>query len=174
MAPSILDTLGRRSSLALLGAAYVSLSAWMFAQERSMRRSGAPGIVGFEFAGSANRAEEVLAAWGSDGCAAARRSLLIDYGVLLSYGPLMTALCRRSAERLRGRESRSLARLGPALASGQLAAAACDVVENTALLAVLKGRRGRLPVLAKAVATLKFSLLGAGVAYVVLGMRPER
>lgn len=136
-----------------------------------MRRSGGPGIVGFELAGSAERADEILAIWGPEGRAAARRSLLIDYGVLASYGPLMAILCRRSAERLEQRGNRRLARVGPVLASGQIVAAACDISENTALLAVLRGRRGLLPAVARASAVLKFLLLGGGAVYIALGMR---
>jgi len=63
--------------------------------------------------------------------------------------------------------------VGPMLEGGQLAAAACDVAENTALLAVLRGRRGNLPAVGTASAILKFSLLGAGAGYIVLGMRSE-
>jgi hypothetical protein len=146
----------------------------MFSQERRMRRSGGPGIVGLELAGSPRRVDEILAAWGPEGQAAARRSLLIDYGVLASYGPLMAILCRRSAERLRRRGGGGLARFGPVLAGGQLAAAVCDVGENTALLAVLQGRRGHLPAVARACAVLKFSLLGAGAIYLALGMSSKR
>jgi hypothetical protein len=58
------------------------------------------------------------------------------------------------------------------VARGQILAAACDVAENTALLAVLEGRRGRLPAIARACAAAKFSLLGAGALYVGLGLRP--
>jgi hypothetical protein len=173
MAALIFNAIRRRSSLSLLGAVYVSLSAWMFSQEKWMRRSGGPGIVGLELAGSVDRVEEILATWGPDGRAAARRSLLIDYGVLASYGLLMATLCRLSAERLRRRGSRRLSRLGPALARGQFAAAACDVAENTALLAVLRGQRGNLPAVGRASAILKFSLLGAGAGYIALGMRSE-
>jgi hypothetical protein len=159
---------GRRATLGALGASYVALSAWMFSQERAMRRSGGPGIVGLEFAGSTGRVEEILAAWGTDGRVAARRSLLIDYGVLASYGPLMFILCRGSAERQRRLGRSRLARLGSMLAAGQLIAALCDVGENSALLMVLAGRRGRLPALAKASAGAKFSLLGVGCLYVAL------
>jgi hypothetical protein len=95
---------------------------------------------------------------------------LIDNGVLASYGPLMATLCQRSAERLRRGGGGRLAGLGTMLAAGQLAAAACDVGENTALFAVLRGGRGRLPAVARASAASKFSLLGAGVIYVALGM----
>lgn len=157
------------AGLLSFGAAYLGLSAWMSSQERSMRRGGGPGIVGFELAGSDARVEEILAAWGPDGRAAARRSLLIDYGVLATYAPLMAGLCRGAASRLERRRSGRLAALGPALAAAQLIAGACDVVENTALLAVLAGRRRPLPEVATAAARLKFTLLAAGGGYLVAG-----
>jgi hypothetical protein len=135
---------------------YASASAAMFWQERAMRRPGGPGIVGLELAGSAERVEAILEAWGPEGQAAARRSLSIDYLVLAAYGPLLAELCRRAG-----------GRLGPATARAQYVAAACDIGENTALLAVLGGRRGRLPVLARGMALAKFTLLGAGVAHIV-------
>jgi hypothetical protein len=175
-APVVDDAVSNRTSRAPipLGVAYVVLSAWMFWQEREMRRQGATGIVGLELAGSAARVDEILTAWGPAGRAAARRSLLIDFGVLASYGPAMAALCRRSARRLERQGSARPARLGPVMASGQILAAACDVAENTALLAVLAGRRGRLPAIARASAAVKFSLLGAGALYICLGLRPRR
>jgi hypothetical protein len=131
-----------------LGVAYLGLSAWMFAQEPAMRRGGGPGIVGFELAGAVERAEAILEAWGSEGCAAARRSLLIDYLVLATYAPLLASFC-----------SGSVVDAAPYLA------AACDVGENTALLGVLVGRRGRLPEVARGLAVTKFGLLGASLAY---------
>ena len=137
-----------------------------------MRADGGPGIVGLELAGSAGRVEEILAAWGPRGRAAARRSLLIDYGVLACYGPLMAMLCRSSAERLERRGRRRLSGLGGGLAAGQLAAAGFDIAENTALLAVLAGRRGPLPRVASASAVAKFALLGAGLSYAAAGFRP--
>lgn len=161
-----------RLGLGLLGGGYLGLSAWMFSQEAAMRADGGSGIVGFELAGSAGRVEEILAAWGPDARSAARRSLLIDYGVLSCYGPLMARLCRSSAERLERRGHRRLSRLGSGVATGQLVAAGFDIAENTALLAVLAGRRGALPQVARASAVAKFALLGAGLAYVAAGFRP--
>lgn len=117
----------------------------MFAQEPAMRRGGGPGIVGLELAGSTERVDEILAGWGPEGRAAARRSLLIDYLVLATYAPLLASLC------------------GGPVAAAPYAAAVCDIGENTALLAILKGRRGCLPALAKGMATAKFALLGVGV-----------
>jgi hypothetical protein len=146
----------------------------MFSQERRMRRSGGLGIVGFELSGSPERVEQILGTWGADGRAAARRSLLIDYGVLAAYAPLMAMLSRRAAARLDRRGESSLSRLGPSIAVAQLAAAGFDVVENTALLAVLAGWRGHLPAVAKAAAGAKFGLLGAGGIYIAVGLRPRR
>ena len=59
MATSSFNAVERRCSLSLLVAVYLSLSGWMFSQERGMRRSGGPGIVGFELAGSVDRVEEI-------------------------------------------------------------------------------------------------------------------
>lgn len=145
----------------------------MFAQEKAMRAGGGPGIVGLELASSTERAEEILAAWGPGGRAAARRSLSIDYAVLACYGPLMSALCRSSAERLERRGRTRLSRLGAGIAAGQLAAAGFDVIENTALLAVLGGRRGAFPRVASASAVAKFALLGAGILYIGVGLDPR-
>jgi hypothetical protein len=131
------------AGVGFLGGGYLGLSAWMFSQEAAMRAGGGPGIVGFELAGSAGRVEEILAVWGSEGQSAARRSLLIDFGVLSCYGPLMALLCRTSAERLERRGRRRLSRLGAGVAAGQLAAAVA-----------------------------KFSLLGAGLSYLAAGLRP--
>jgi hypothetical protein len=158
-----------RVKLLALGGAYAGLSAWMFSQERAMRASGGPGIVGFELAGSPERAVEILATWGAEGRAAARRSLMIDYGVLAAYGPLMSVVCRSSAQRWERRGNSRLASLGRAIAAAQLLAALSDVVENTALLAVLHGRVGPLPAVAKVSAIAKFSLLGTGLIYLAVG-----
>ncbi len=52
----------------------------------------------------------------------------------------------------------------PSLAGG------FDAVENTALLAILAGRDGPLPAVARACATAKFSLLTAGWSYLLLAL----
>jgi hypothetical protein len=164
----------QRTVLASLTVAYLGFSAWMFSQEREMRRGGGPGIVGFELAGSTERAEEILAVWGPSGRAAARRSLLIDYAVLATYAPLMASLCRGASARQARRGRNRLALLGPTLVSAQFTAAACDVAENTALLRVHAGRRGSLPAIAGAAARMKFTLLAAGGLYVAASFAPER
>jgi hypothetical protein len=139
------------SSRGRLAVVYLGLSAWMFSQEPVIRRGGGPGIVGLELAGSTERVDEILAGWGPEGQAAARRSLLVDYLVLATYAPLLAGLC------------------GGPVAAAPYAAAVCDIGENTALLAILNGRRRRLPALAKGMATAKFALLGISVAAAARG-----
>lgn len=161
---------GRRGAALALAGAYASLSAVMFRQETAMKVEGGPGIVGFELAGSVERVDAILHAWGDRGAAAARRSLLIDYAVLGSYSPLMAILCSDAAERLRSQGRDRLSALGPLVSRAQLVAGACDAVENSALLAVLSGRRGALPAIARRSAQTKFALLSAGGIYLTLAV----
>jgi hypothetical protein len=69
--------------------------------ERRMRRSGGPRIIPFELAGNATRAQHIMARWGDDGQRAARWSLWLDFGYMLTYGTL-TALLVDRVRRRRG------------------------------------------------------------------------
>ena len=149
----------------ILLAANLAAGAYMVRQELVMRRTGGPGIVGFELVGSVARAEEILEEWEQEGQEAARRSLLVDYPYLATYAPLLAALCRDAGERFEDAGHRAPARLAPAIATAQYLAAACDAAEDTALLAILAGRRGRTPQLATTMALTKFCLLGLGLSY---------
>ena len=73
----------------------------MLVLERRMRSTGGPGIFGFELAGSPERAQQILEAWGPDGKSAARVSLLLDYPYLVSYAGLQAAGCGMAAEAFR-------------------------------------------------------------------------
>lgn len=55
-------------------------AAVMLVPERGMRKSGGPGIIPFELAGNAERVQEILTAWGSEGRRWARWSLWLDFG----------------------------------------------------------------------------------------------
>ena len=134
--------------------------------ERRMKRTGGGGIVPFELAGTRKRARHTMTMWGEDGRSAARTSLLLDYPFLVAYTGLNLAVTELAATAL----PKPLAALGPAVAAGQVAAAACDAAENTALLGVLSGRDQRLPAVARAFATVKFALLGAGWLYTAAGL----
>lgn len=151
-----------RSWLAGSAAVCAAYTAGMLFVERGMRRGGGPGILAFELAGSATRAESILSAWGAPGRRAARLSLWLDFGYMLSYGTLTTLLI----ELVRRRRGDPIAlRLLP------IGAVAGDVVEGVALFKVLDGvdvegnaRRARFAALSK------FALLGLALGYV--GARP--
>ena len=54
-----------------------------------MMDAGGPGIIGFELAGTQDRAAQILAEWGSSGIDAAKASLWIDYAYIAAYGTFL-------------------------------------------------------------------------------------
>ena len=72
----------RDNRLATAAVSFLGYTAGMLVLERRMRRSGGPGIIPFELAGSASRAEDIMTRWGSDGQRAARLSLWLDFGYM--------------------------------------------------------------------------------------------
>jgi hypothetical protein len=160
----------RRRAIRRLVAAQLALLAPLLAQERTMRQTGGPGIIPFELAGTPERTSRILRTWGEQGRSAARRSLILDYPYLATYAPLQALLCTAAGDSLHQRGRRTAAAASPALAWGQLAAGAFDAIENTALLAILAGRNGRLPALARRCASAKFGLLTLGWAYILLAL----
>jgi hypothetical protein len=156
----------RRGAVRILGLAQVALLLPLFEMERRMRRAGGAGIVAFELAGTPERADKIMGKWGAEGQAAARVSLVLDYPFLVTYSGLQFIGCLAASDELRG----PLAAAGRFIAPAQLAAGAFDAVENTALLAIVAGRPGRLPEVARACALAKFALLTVGVLYRALGI----
>jgi hypothetical protein len=142
----------------------------LLALEREMKQTGGPGIIPFELAGTPERARDILETWGPEGRSAARRSLLLDYPYLVTYSVLQAALCDAASDALRRRGAVTLADAGRLVRIGQWSAGAFDAAENTALLAVLAGRNGRLPAVARTCASAKFALLGLGWLYAALGL----
>ena len=133
----------------------------MLVVERVLRTTGGPGIIPFELAGNAARAEGIMASWGSDGRWAARLSLRLDFGYMLTYGTLAVLLVDGTRRR---RGDPGVVRL---LVVGAVAG---DAVEGISLLNVLNGadleanaRRARLA------ATVKFALLALSLGYVSVG-----
>jgi hypothetical protein len=121
-----------------------------------------PGIVAYELAGTAERADAILEAWGDEGRAVARRSLILDFAFLFTYGTflflagcaLADALPRTTAfPRLLAHGARGFAWAGAA-------AAGLDALENTALLIMLeRGGSTLLSAMAYTAASLKFLLV---------------
>lgn len=141
--------------------ATLAYAAVMLVPERGMRKSGGPGIIPFELAGDAERVQEILTAWGSEGCRWARWSLWLDFGYMLTYGTLALLLI----ERARSRHGHPIAlRLLP------IGAVAGDAIEGVALLKALDGvgvdTNARL---ARSAALAKFALLAVGLVYTVIG-----
>ena len=112
--------------------AFVAYTAVMLVLERRMRQAGGPGIIPFELAGNASRAEAIMARWGSDGQRAARLSLWLDFGYMATYGTLMALLVERMRRR-RGHPA--------ALPAMVIVAVAGDALEGVSLLKVLNGTR---------------------------------
>ncbi len=160
----------RRRATRIFAIGEISLLVPLLTLERRLRRTGGPGIIPFELAGTPERALQIMDRWGADGRSAARLSLLLDYPFLVSYSGLQRAGCRAASDALRRSGATALADVGPAVGVMQLAAGACDAFENTALLGVLARRDDRLPALARHFAAAKFALLTAGWTYLALGL----
>jgi hypothetical protein len=128
------------------------------------------GIIEFELARSSSTAAEHYADLGEEGRDAARESLYLDYPYLILYGLFLAAACTVVAARAGERGMPGLERLGGALAIGALVGAACDAVENVALLLVLDGHTDQpWPATAFTFALIKFVLTGAAALYAIVG-----
>jgi hypothetical protein len=159
----------RRRVLLIAGAAALVLWVFLVVQDQEIKDSGGPGVVPFEVAGTSEEAREILDDWGEQGRDAARLSLIVDYAYLVAYSIFLAVGCTIAGGRLARRGMSRLARLGPLLGWAQFAAAACDAIENAALLRVLDGHTDVYPGIALFAAIPKFALAGLGLAYVIAG-----
>ncbi len=126
-------------------------------------------IVSFEMAGSLPKAQSILDSWGAEGQVYAGLSLGLDYLFLVSYALAIALGCVLVARGLR-RVSGALSPVGMVLSWIVLAAALLDATENYGLIRVLLGSQNPTwPVVSRWCALLKFSIVGIGLAYVVLG-----
>jgi hypothetical protein len=131
---------------------------------------GDVGIIEFELARTSEKASEYYGELGESGRDAARESLYLDYPYLILYGLFYAAACLVVAARAAERGMDRLARLGRPLAWGALAAAACDAIENVALLRVLDGHTDQpWPGIAFTFASAKFLLIAAALVYAIVG-----
>jgi hypothetical protein len=161
----------QRRAFAILAPLTVAVMLALDAIGRPLATEAAPlGIVSFEFAGDLESAARMLASWGEAGRVRAGLSLGLDFLFLVLYASAIGLGCKGVARRLA--PPGTLAhRTGTGLAWGQVAAAALDAVENVALIRLLLGSRDALwPSLAWGCAAVKFALVIAGLAYVLLGL----
>jgi hypothetical protein len=148
----------RDNRLAAATAAFVVYTTLMFALERRMRQTGGPGIIPFELAGTASRAEDIMTRWGSRGQRAARLSLWLDFGYMATYGAFAALLVDRARRRL-GHPV--------ALPATVIVAVAADATEGISLLKVLN--RTRVSIYsrcAQITALIKFAVLAGALGYV--------
>lgn len=126
--------------------------------DRRMQATGGTGIIPFELAGP-ERSARILRKWGAEGRRAASASLILDFPFLVAYTTLNVRIAR-------GIEGGPFRRFGRAVAAIQIAAGACDAVENAALLGVV-ARQGdpRLASIARTAARAKFAGLATGWLY---------
>jgi hypothetical protein len=149
-----------RHRLLVSALAFAGYTALMLTFERRMRRTGGPGIIPFELAGTPERAERIMAVWGADGQRAARWSMWLDFGYMLTYGALTATLVDRARHQF-GHP--------PAVAAMVVPAVAADALEGLALLKVLQHNdiATHTP-RARSAALSKFAVLGGTLLYTVV------
>jgi hypothetical protein len=163
--------LTRKRALILLGAVTLALFVVLASLDMKMSDTGGPGIVGFEFAGSEEKAAEILSDWGDQGHDAARDSLRLDFVYLLAYGAFLVLAASATRDLAAERGWRRMAAFGVAAPAMAAAGAAFDAIEDVGLLLALDGHGGDLaPGLAAVCASLKFLLTGAVIVYLLIGL----
>lgn len=134
---------------------------------RSLVTTAAPhGIVSFELAGDAIRANAITDSWLSPGAHFdAGLSLGLDYLFMPLYASAIALCCVLLSRSL----SPMFVTLGALLAWAQFVAALLDAVENYALINVLQAEQGNLwPAVARGCALPKFMFVVLGLLFVVL------
>jgi hypothetical protein len=127
------------------------------------------GILSFEFAGELAVAQNMVNSWGQTGRVYAGLNIGLDYLFLLVYACAIGLGCVLVARRISLRTA-FFANLGILIAWAQVGAAMLDGVENYALIRVLFGTDLAVwPMIARWCAIPKFSIVGAGLIYFIIG-----
>jgi hypothetical protein len=160
----------RKRALIVLGVATVAFTVILEAIDPSHVSHG-PTILTFELAGSQARAAQIMSEWGVEGRSAARLSLVVDYGYMISYGLFFMLAGFATRDTARGRGWRRLAAAGTVAPYFALAAATFDASENIALLLTLAGDGGSFaPPFAAVCSAIKFTLITIAILYVLCGL----
>ncbi|MGB7588747.1 MAG: hypothetical protein WBM00_08570 [Solirubrobacterales bacterium] len=163
--------MSRKRLLVFIGIAMVAFDIALLIIDRRLQATGGPSILGFEFAGSEQRATQIMAEWGHHGRDLARLSLWIDFGFMLSYGAFFTLAAIATRDFARGRRLRLLGAVGIATPLFATSAALFDAAENIALLLTLGGHGGSVaPRFATVCASFKFLLITLAIVYVLWGL----
>jgi hypothetical protein len=143
----------------------------MRALDRPLQTHTAPrGIVSFELATSYAASQQILESWSSEAKINAALSLGLDFLFLIVYALFISLSCARIAAALKDGHL-IFFRAGVVLAWAQFLAAVLDAIENLALIhLLLNSSRSWLPILAHSCATVKFSIVGAGIIFIFGGL----
>jgi hypothetical protein len=161
----------RKRALIASVIATIAIGVVLVVLDARMMDAGGPGIIGFEFAGSEDRASEILADWGDKGTDAAKASLWIDYAYIVAYGTFLVLAAWATRDLAQSRGWPRMAAIGTAVIPLAAAAAAFDAIEDVGLLIAVNQHGGNLaPRVAQVCASLKFALLAVTIAYLVAGL----
>ena len=161
----------RRRWLWITGIASVLLFAVLAALDARMVDEGGWSIVDFEFAGTREDAQRMVADWGAEGHDAARLSLWLDYLYMVAYGAFGALAVAAVRDLSRRRRWRRFAAFGGVAVAFPIAAASCDALENVGLLLALGGHGGDVaPAAGMAFAFAKFALSFAYFGYLIAGL----
>jgi hypothetical protein len=151
--------------------ATVAIGAVLIVLETRMMDAGGPGIIGFELAGTEDRATEILADWGEQGTDAAKASLWVDFAYIVAYATFLVLASSATRDLAARRGWHRMAALGVAVIPLGAAAGAFDAIEDVALLVAVDQHGGELaPRLAQVCALIKFALLAVTIAYLLTGL----
>jgi hypothetical protein len=161
----------RRRMLWVLGVSGLLVGAVLLVLDGRMHDTGGPGIIGFELAGTHKEAARIMADWGQRGQRAARSSLWLDFVYLVLYSGFNTLAALATRDLFAREGVRRLASAGMAVAGAAVGAGLFDAIEDVNLLIVLDHDGGDGAARAAAVcATIKFTLLGIVVLYLLAGL----
>lgn len=161
----------RKRALIASGIASLVIGAVQLLLDLRMTDTGGPGIIGFELAGTEDRAAEILADWGDRGTDAAKASLWIDYAYIVAYATFLVLAAAATRELAGQRGWSRMAALGVAVVPFAAAAGAFDAIEDVALLLAVNQHGGALaPRLGQVCAIAKFTLVTTTIVYLLAGL----
>jgi hypothetical protein len=125
------------------------------------------GIVSFELAGSLQNSIDVLNSWDANAKLYAGLSLGFDYLFMLMYSLLLFVLIKYVTSKF---TKKSVVKFGNFLAIAMLLAGIFDAIENYSLIQLYLGNLEQIfSTVAYYSANLKFSLIGIGLLYIIIG-----
>ena len=126
-------------------------------------------IVPFELARTPEQASAIMAVWGAEGVRSAIVQTYADYLFLVLYSSVIALGILAVVSGLQ--EGSLWLKAGRGLAWGQWGAGLCDAIENAAMLVSLHGTPSApWTQIAYGFAVVKFTLLGLGLAFLLIGL----